>query len=209
MRIRGIFISIKMPVTSQQILTHRQGRKAAGLMGCITGKPIPPIDFFGFKDVQIWRTDSKGCLPGDPDFNPRDPGCFCFDCRNTFDKEGVLDAELVNEGHPRACEIYASLIKPNIPTSLPPRINVSLPPNPSLKDLEKVMKYAMGTLEGCIHSELILTMDRRQRAILCDNNEEANNYLEQEHQLQDLQAAVSKLRDALDGYCKEVDKFLG
>lgn len=198
-----------MSVTAQQILNHRQGRKASGMMGCMTGKPVPPPNFFGFKDVQIWRTDSQGRLPGDEGFNPRDPGCFCFDCRGSFDKDGILDAELVNEGHPRACDVYASLINHHIPTSLPPLVNTALPPNPSLKDLEKVMKFAMGTLECSIHSELILTMDRRRRAIYCEDKTEADNQLEYEHKLYDLQEAVSKLRIALEGYCREVDKFLG
>ncbi len=195
-----------MSVTAQEIVAHREGRKKAGLQGCITGKPVPPLSFFGYKDVQIWRTDSQGRLPGDEGFNPRDPGCFCFDCRGSFDKDGILDAELVNEGHARACHIYASLI--NIPTSIPPRVNTVLPPNPSLKDLEQVMKYAMGTLEGSIHSELILTMDRRRRAIHCEDKTEADNQLEHEHKLLDLQDAVTKLRIALEGYCREVDKFL-
>lgn len=95
-------------ITPSEILQQRASRKAAGLVGCITGRPVPALDFFGYRDVQIWFVDSAGRLNGDPKFNRRDPGCFCFDCRGAFDPNGILDAELVNEGHERAVFTYRS-----------------------------------------------------------------------------------------------------
>lgn len=104
-----------------QIVKHRALRKAAGLTGCISGRPVPEMDFFGYKDVQIWFRDASGRLNGDADFNRRDPYCFCFDCRDAFDPEGTLDAELVNEGHKRARIIYASLLQEPVAEVLPAR----------------------------------------------------------------------------------------
>lgn len=97
-------------VSPSQILSHRESRKNAGLVGCITGRPEPEMDFFSFRDVQIWNRDASGRLNGDEGFNPRDPWCFCFDCRDTFDPHGTTDAELVNEGHSRATEVYQTVI---------------------------------------------------------------------------------------------------
>lgn len=57
-----------------------------------------------------WRIDAKGRMPNHPEFDPMDPGCFCFDCRNTFDPDGTQDAELVNKAHQRACWTYESLL---------------------------------------------------------------------------------------------------
>ena len=96
-------------ITSQQILENRQARKNAGLVGCMTGRPEPELDFFGFRDVQIWNMDSQGRMPGHEGFNRRDPFCFCFDHRNAFDPTGETDASLVNEGHAMARYTYRSL----------------------------------------------------------------------------------------------------
>lgn len=100
------------------------------------------------------------------------------------------------------------LPKKQIPTSLPPPINTNLPPNLSLKDYEKHLQLALGTLEGSIHSELILTMDRRRRAIHCEDKTDAENQLEKEHKLQDLQSSLDNLRTALDNYFTQVHKFI-
>ncbi len=97
-------------ITPQQILDDRAHRKNAGLTGCITGRPVPDLDFFGFNDVQIWFRDADGNLNGHPDFNRKNPGCFCFDCRGAFDPRGEVDAELVNEGHTNACYTYRNLL---------------------------------------------------------------------------------------------------
>ena len=112
-------------ITPQQILDDRANRKNAGLTGCITGRPDPGLDFFGFRDVQIWFMDANGNLNGHPDFNRKNPMCFCFDCRGAFDPRGEVDAELVNEGHANARHTYRSLL-PNEP--LPDVIQVATVP---------------------------------------------------------------------------------
>ena len=101
-------------VTPSQILEHRAGRKAAGLLGCITSKPKSDKIVFGFSDVYSWR-------PADP----MNPHCFCIDCRDLWDKDAAVDAELVNNGHKWACETYASLL-PNPPAPSRP----ATPPSP-------------------------------------------------------------------------------
>lgn len=101
-------------ITPQQILDNRAARKAAGLAGCMTGKPVPEIDFFGFNDVQIWNMDATGRMPGHEGFDHKNPYCFCFDHRDAFDPKGTVDAELVNAGHKAARYTYRSLF-PNDP----------------------------------------------------------------------------------------------
>jgi hypothetical protein len=108
-----MFIAEKMAtktITPSEILNHRKMRKQSGMAGCITGRPQPTMDFFGFRDIMIWNMDAEGRLNGDPGFNRMDPRCFCFDCRESFDSDGTVDAELVNTGHVRACFVYASLL---------------------------------------------------------------------------------------------------
>lgn len=165
-------------ITPEQILTHRKNRKDAGMIGCITGKPIPPLNFFGFKDVQIWNMDAQGRINGDPDFDRRDPHCFCFDCRGAFDGKGIIDAELVNEGHERACHVYESLLIPieepaplrlpsptssNIPTSLPPPIPSRFTNVPD-DDKEEHLIHTLQHFQGYLQSQFVLTMDRRRAA---------------------------------------------
>ena len=106
-------------ITPAQIIAHRDARKASGMAGCITGRPKPTreIDFFGFRDIQIWNQDANGRFNGDPGFDRKNPGCFCFDCRSAFDTSGIIDAELVNEGHARACAVYANLLGTNTTTT--------------------------------------------------------------------------------------------
>lgn len=130
-------------VTTSQILEHRTTRKCCGLVGCITGRPAPEMDFFGYRDVQIWFRDAAGHLNGDPGFNRRDPYCFCFDCRGAFDPQGALDAELVNEGHERACETYASLLQ-QVP------VEVRAPPPTPL--LQRTLTHYPGVL-SCVRED--------------------------------------------------------
>ncbi len=110
------FLAKKMnpQITPQQILEDRATRKASGMVGCMTGRPAPdlsyPRDFFGFRDVQIWNMDWNGRMNGDPNFNRRDPCCFCFDHRGAFDPTGEIDASLVNERHNRAAYAYRNLL---------------------------------------------------------------------------------------------------
>ena len=82
-----------------EILQHRATRKAAGMVGC---EPPPPTEFkivFGYGDIWTWRPE-----------DPMNPHCLCFDCRGVWDKDGTIDAQLVNNGHKRACEVYANLL---------------------------------------------------------------------------------------------------
>ncbi len=125
-------------ITPQQIIEDRANRKASGMVGCMTGRPAPdlsyPRDFFGFRDVQIWNMDWNGRMNGDPNFNRRDPCCFCFDHRDAFDPTGEIDASLVNERHNRAAYAYRNLL-PNEqvvdPYAVPalPALVIPEPPN--------------------------------------------------------------------------------
>jgi hypothetical protein len=108
-------------ITPEQILMQRELRKQSGMAGCVTGRPAPSMDFFGYRDVQIWNTDAHGRLNGDPGFDRKNPRCFCFDCRGAFDPQAEVDTELVNSGHERACEVYASLLVKPPPVPLPAR----------------------------------------------------------------------------------------
>lgn len=83
-------------ITTTQIKEHRAGRKASGLMGCIDG--VSDIPVMSLKGIS-WR-------PADP----KNPDCFCHDCRTTWDPEGSIDLELINEGNERACYVYSSLL---------------------------------------------------------------------------------------------------
>lgn len=118
---------MSLNITSQQIIDNRNARKAAGLVGCISGRPAPSLDFFGYKDVQIWNVDANGRMNGDPGFNRMDPGCFCFDCRSAFDPRAEVDLKLVQDGHVEARRTYASLL----PTELVPPPRAVVPPSSS------------------------------------------------------------------------------
>lgn len=82
-------------VTVSDILKHRALRKRLGMVGCKDGRDMPLSSLRGIS----WR-------PSDP----KNPSCFCTDCRDTWDADGVIDAELVNEGHKRACWTYEALL---------------------------------------------------------------------------------------------------
>ena len=111
-----------LSITPQQIIDHRQSRKDTGMVGCISGRPAPKLDFFGYKDVQIWNRDASGRLNGQEGFNRMDPFCFCFDCRSAFDPHAEVDTELVNTGHKQARWTYASLLPADM---VPPHPEVS------------------------------------------------------------------------------------
>ena len=100
------------------------------MVGCITGRPVPEMDLYGYRDVQIWNVDVNGRLNGDPGFNRKDPLCFCFDCRGCFDEDGTVDAELVNSGHKRASFVYASLLHNSVPVTNPSGEVKSMPSVP-------------------------------------------------------------------------------
>ncbi len=84
-------------VTPSDIINHRMWRKASGMVGCMDGSDIP---LYSLKGIS-WR-------PADP----KNPSCFCFDCRDTWDADGTIDAELVNSNHSRARDAYAPLLLP-------------------------------------------------------------------------------------------------
>lgn len=111
------------PITPAQILANRNQRKNAGLVGCLTGEDMPLTSLRGI----CWKVDSKGRMGDHSDYDPKDPGCFCFDCRNVFDPDGTMDAELVNSGHLNAMSVYLKprYLAKNIPDSLPPAIRIS------------------------------------------------------------------------------------
>lgn len=86
-------------ITKEQIQQHRASRKASGLAGCITGRPVSNRIVFGYSDVQSWR-------PADP----MKPHCFCFDCRDLWDKDASIDLQLLEQGHKMAMWTYAELL---------------------------------------------------------------------------------------------------
>lgn len=114
---------MSLNITSQQIIDNRNARKAAGLVGCISGRPAPALDFFGYKDVQIWNRDASGRLNGDPGFDRMNPGCFCFDCRSAFDPRAEVDLQLILDGHSVARWTYAELLPSD---AVPPREDARL-----------------------------------------------------------------------------------
>lgn len=97
-------------VSPMEILENRKARKAAGMIGCLGRKNAVEFHLYGYRDVQCWNVDTNGRFPGDEGYDYTNPRCFCFDCRNSFDKEGKIDAELVNAGNVRACFVYGNLI---------------------------------------------------------------------------------------------------
>jgi hypothetical protein len=110
-------MSSTINVTPEQIKAHRESRKASGMAGCITGRPMPELDFYGFKDVQSWR-------PSDP----LQPHCFCFDCRDLWDNDASIDIQLLKDGNKQALWTYAELVPKEL---VPPKeAPVQRPPLP-------------------------------------------------------------------------------
>jgi hypothetical protein len=107
---------MSLTITPQQIIDHRAARKTAGLVGCITGRPVPEMNFFGYSDVQSWR-------PADP----MQPHCFCFDCRELWDKDAAIDFQLVLDGHQWARETYATLLPMEMRPAPRPAPKLALP----------------------------------------------------------------------------------
>jgi hypothetical protein len=118
---------MSFPVTAQQIKDHRAARKTSGMVGCISNKPEPPLDFFGYKDVQSWRP-----------IDPMKPYCFCFDCRDLWDNDATIDLQLLENGNTAALWTYGELFPPEFvhpKQTLPQRSNgggISEEPVPSL-----------------------------------------------------------------------------
>lgn len=105
-----------LSITPQQIIDFRAARKASGMAGCITGRPTPELDFFGYKDVQSWR-------PADP----MQPHCFCFDCRELWDSDASIDVQLIQNGHKMALWTYEQILPKG---SVPPRDEAPRPALP-------------------------------------------------------------------------------
>jgi hypothetical protein len=183
-------------ITAEQILKHREDRKNSGMLGCITGRPVPEMDFFGYKDVQIWNTDANGHMNGDASFDRKNPGCFCFDCRGAFDPRAEVDTEIVNQGHLAACRVYASLLPKAdmaaLPNELrPPKIIIPprtesyvCPPLPSpiLRDVmnetkEVRLKRDLQELITDCHSNLVTVMDSRRQTITIEDPAERTAFL--------------------------------
>ena len=83
-------------ITTEQIIAHRERRKASALTGCIDGS-----DRYinSLSNGISWR-------PADP----MNPHCFCHDCRSLWDSEGSIDLELIKKGNEHACFTYASIL---------------------------------------------------------------------------------------------------
>jgi hypothetical protein len=95
-------------VSPMEILENRRARKEAGLVGCMSRKSGVSFDPYGYRDVMCWNIDINGKFPDQEGYDYTNPNCFCFDCRDAFDSEGITDAELVNAGNTRACFVYGS-----------------------------------------------------------------------------------------------------
>ena len=148
---------MSLNITSQQIIDNRNARKAAGLVGCISGRPVPELDFFGYKDVQIWNVDANGRMNGDPEFDRMNPGCFCFDCRSAFDPRAEVDLQLVLDGHVEARRTYANLL----PTELLPPPPRDIRPSSSATHTPALPQRSTG---GGIAPSLLLRVNTSPRS---------------------------------------------
>ena len=81
-------------LSTQDILNHRSLRRASGMKGCKDGSDAPLTSLHGIS----WRP-----------LDPMNPSCFCFDCRDEYDEDGMIDLQLYNEGHQHARFTYESL----------------------------------------------------------------------------------------------------
>ena len=171
-----------MSITTSQIQAHRAARKASGLTGCISGRPVPPMDFGGYKDVQSWR-------PSDP----MKPHCFCFDCRDLWDNDASIDLQLLKDGYAAALSTYAELLLPQRTNGgglLPPPLRVDtflgsydsfeeVPtslPAPRHRDVmnetkEERLKKDLGELRATIQGDLVRAMDKRRCGVFYDEPE--------------------------------------
>jgi hypothetical protein len=188
---------MSLSISTQQIKDHRAARKASGMVGCITGKPEPEMDMFGYGDVQSWR-------PSDP----MKPHCFCFDCRDLWDSDATIDLQLLQDGHTGALWTYTDLLPsgfvhpkhatPAVPLpkrsngggiALAPCVETSVPsfrsfdevpmslPAPRNRDImnetkEERLNMDLAQLRGQLQGDLIIVMDSRRRLAFYDDLEE-------------------------------------
>lgn len=190
-------------IRPEDIKNFRAARKAAGLTGCITGMPNPAMDFLGYRDIQSWRP-----------VDPMNPHCFCFDCRDLWDPEGLIDLKLIQMGHPSAVWTYAAILPvQHVPAPVapipvrttgggagfsndknaPPPLNLSKVKRDD-KALEERCKTDLGELRGKLQSELITVMDKRRR-MTCLTSEDRTNYL---NELSQQETALWRKLDAID-----------
>jgi hypothetical protein len=218
-------MSSTLSLTTQDILNDRAARKAVGLVGCITGKPVPEMNFFGYSDVQSWR-------PSDP----MNPHCFCFDCRGLWDRDATIDLQLLQNGHKDARYAYRNLIPDfvmplhvntnqptydsfdQIPDSLPtPRAAarrsstgtliaspvISPLPEPVRRDVMNEspsdrLRRDLQELRAHIYSDLIPVMDRRRMGA-CMGEPELSSFIHQVDQEEaKLQAKIAAIDLLLD-----------
>jgi hypothetical protein len=148
------------------------------------------MDFGGYKDVQSWR-------PSDP----MKPHCFCFDCRDLWDKDASIDLQLLKDGHAAALSTYSELFpRKEVGVLLPQRTNggglfppplrvdtflgsyntfeevpTSLPA-PRHRDVmnetkEERLKKDLGELRATIQGDLVRAMDKRRCGVFYDEPE--------------------------------------
>lgn len=154
-----------MSITSSQILAHRSAQKEAALAGgppgCITGRPVPQLSFFGYKDVQSWRPE-----------DPMKPYCFCFDCRTLWDGDASIDLQLLTEGHVIAKQAYKELFPDFVEATPVSSLFAQVSPpgfsNEPLSvstDIHESISDVIQNLIRQLTSEEILAMDSKRRAI--------------------------------------------
>lgn len=206
---------MSLNITTQQIKDHRAARKAAGLAGCISGRPEPPLDFFGYKDVQSWRP-----------IDPMKPYCFCFDCRDLWDNDATIDLQLLEDGHTVALMTYSELLPPEFVhpkhVALPQRSNgggISMPPLcidtsvpkygsfdeipsslPAPKHFDGSLKAQLAKLRGEIQAELVVVMDSRRGL---SNHDDAYDRVLAEATIHAKEAALWSKLDAIDILMKD------
>ena len=177
-----------LSISTADILAHRAGRKAAGLVGCKDGSDAPLNSLSGIS----WR-------PADP----MNPDCFCFDCRETWDADAFIDLHLLENGHDGALHTYASLVFPktssssatvSAPAEVPPQssevglsnvapsiiIPMSLPP--PLPNHEHPIFQSISRLLSEIQSEQIRAMDLKRRSTFADDPQEKQRIVEASYQ---------------------------
>ncbi len=186
-----------LSISTADILAHRAGRKAAGLVGCKDGSDGPLHSLSGIS----WR-------PADP----MDPHCFCFDCRETWDADALIDLHLLQNGHDGAVHTYASLVFPKAtptttssssvatatevssslaPVHIPAEVGLSnvLPaliipmslPDP-VPSHEHPILQSISRLISDIQSEQVRAMDLKRRATFASDPQEKQRIVEASYQ---------------------------
>lgn len=191
-----------MSITSSQILAHRSTQKEAALAGgkpgCITGRPVPEMSFFGYKDVQSWRPE-----------DPMKPYCFCFDCRTLWDGDASIDLQLLTEGHVIAKQAYKELFPDFVeeaPVPVPVPVSALFvqesPPGFSNEplsvstDIHESISDVIQNLIRHLTSEEILAMDSKRRAMFSKTPEGRQAIVDQSIAYEDIcRSAINFLTD--------------